>query len=55
MNEIIIEKDIREIISDNKPIEVSCNFCNKKYILDENDQKMALNMRLERNSNKKDA
>lgn len=27
-------KELREMISDNKPIEVNCHFCNKKYTFD---------------------
>jgi len=45
-------KDIQEIVNDNKPIEVTCNFCNRKYQLDTSDQLMALNMRLERDTKK---
>ena len=28
------KKDISEMISDGKPIEVCCHFCNKKYSFD---------------------
>lgn len=34
--------DIKEMIADNKPIEVSCHFCNKTYIFDVNDLKSML-------------
>lgn len=37
------KNDIEEMIADNKPIEVSCHFCNKNYIFDTDDLKSMLN------------
>ena len=30
----ISKKDIKEMIDDNKPIEVECHFCDKKYVFE---------------------
>lgn len=39
------KNDIEEMIADNKPIEVSCHFCNKNYIFEVNDLKSMLNQK----------
>lgn len=36
------KNDLAEMIADNKPIEVSCHFCNKKYIFDVEELKSML-------------
>ena len=38
----ISKKDIQEMIDDNKPIEVNCHFCDKKYIFEVDELKKML-------------